>query len=97
MAARARQRREEQVRTEVAQAAVLNKPRPWLNGWSRMSDGRTVLIGTGVRCVCCGYCQGITCVAFPENWEPPGPEPDWPFDHDDCPLCVGLEAVMRRM
>jgi hypothetical protein len=97
MAARARARKAEQAKAEVAQAVVLNKQRPWLNGWPRMSDGRTVLIGAAVHCVCCGRIHGITCVAFPPDWEPPGSSPQWPFDEDDCPLCVGLDALMRRM
>lgn len=61
-------------------------PQPWLNGWSRINDGRTVLLGTVVCCVCCGREQGITCVVFPADWEPP-PTPVWPFGRDDCPLC----------
>lgn len=101
MSARAkqRQREEAQAEAEAERAAVpINptKPQPWLNGWPRLSDGRTVLIGTACHCVCCGKFGGITCVAFPDGWEPPGPDPQWPFDEDDCPLCVGLVEVQRR-
>ena len=61
--------------------------RDWLNGWPSIDDGRAVLMGTEVRCVCCGRSRGLTTVAFPDDWEPPGAEPAWPFSQDDCPLC----------
>lgn len=60
----------------------------WLHGWPRTGHGDTVLIGTGVYCLGCGRDLGVTCVAFPEGWEPPGPHPDWPFSQDDCPICI---------
>lgn len=59
----------------------------WMHGWPRLSS-HGILIGTGVHCVCCGRCEGVTCVAFTEDWEPPGPHPDWPFGEQDCPLCT---------
>ena len=65
---------------------TMRTPQPWLNGWPRIGR-REVLIGTGCHCVCCGRIHGITSVAFPPDWEPPGPEPEWPFGEQDCPLC----------
>jgi hypothetical protein len=62
---------------------------PWLNGWPRLGTGDAVLIGTGMYCVCCGRLRGVTTVAFSADWEPPGPEPVWPFGEADCPLCKG--------
>ena len=63
---------------------------PWLNGWPRM--GLTgVLMGTGVHCVGCGTLHGVTCVVFPEDWSPPGPEPTFPFKRGDCPVCVATD------
>jgi hypothetical protein len=64
----------------------------WLNGWGRMMPGEngpgsTVLLGTMVRCVGCGLPHGLACVVFPDGWEPPGPEPVWPFERDSCPIC----------
>lgn len=59
----------------------------WLNGWPRMGDdGSAVLMGTSVRCLGCGDDFGTTCVVFPDGWEPPGPEPAWPFGIDECPI-----------
>lgn len=60
--------------------------RPWLNGWPRINNGQTVMIGSEAHCVCCGRGFGVTCVAFGADWEPPGPEPIWPFGEIDCPL-----------
>jgi hypothetical protein len=57
----------------------------WLHGWPRL--GRSVLLGSAARCVGCGRDQGIVCVALPTGWEPPGPEPEWPFALGDCPVC----------
>ncbi len=94
MSARAKQRAAERERAEAEQSFrgrmqrtefAITAGRPWLNGWPR--DLRTVLIGSGVHCICCGRLAGVTCVAFPEDWVPPGPEPVWPFGQDDCPLC----------
>lgn len=63
-------------------------PPPWLHGWPRTSH-TTVLIGTGVFCLGCGADQGIATVAFPEGWQPPGPEPAWPFPQGPgCPICA---------
>lgn len=65
----------------------------WLNGWTRATASGEVLIGVEVHCVCCGRSRGITCVAFATDWQPPGPEPEWPFHPDDCPLCLALGWV----
>lgn len=62
--------------------------RHWLNGWQLLSDKTRVLVGTVVRCSGCGMDLGCICVAFPDNWEPPGPEPVWPFAEDGCPVCI---------
>lgn len=93
---------EERMAERAARRAAINAPtpgtrttddparraaRPWLNGWPRIGSGTSVLIGTELHCVCCGRSQGITTVAFPEDWEPPGPDPVWPFGELDCPLC----------
>lgn len=94
MAARARERaqaaREQFKNAQTAEEIAEWKAqaqRPWLNGWTR--TGRiAVSMGTDTRCVCCGRCMGVTCVVFPPDWAPPGPEPVWPFSEDDCPICV---------
>lgn len=57
----------------------------WLNGWPRI--GFSVLIGSGVHCIGCGTFHGVTCVAIPEDWQPPEKMPDWPFEQDSCPVC----------
>lgn len=88
MAARARLR-SRKIEREVADAErveCVQTQQPWMNGWPRISIS-AMLIGTGVHCVGCGHCMGITCVAFPEDWEPPGPDPAWPFGEADCPVC----------
>lgn len=82
MAARNRDR--EQARIN-AQLSFLPRDDGWLNGWPRVSQTQ-VLIGTATRCIACGRTQGITCVAIPADWEPPGPTPAWPFTEDDCPV-----------
>lgn len=91
MAERARQRELRKITAPGSppplRSETMRAPRPWLNGWPRIGDGRTVLIGTGGHCVCCGRCRGIITVAFPPDWEPPGPDPEWPFGEQDCPLC----------
>lgn len=58
----------------------------WLNGWPL--TGATVLMGTGMYCAGCGADRGVTCVAFPEDWEPPGATPAWPFPEDNCAVCL---------
>lgn len=96
MAERARLRREareadERQRREAALAAALAKlgearqGDEWLNGWPRL--GTSVLMGTCLYCIGCGRFFGVTTVAFPEDWEAPGPDPVWPFDPADCDLC----------
>ena len=60
--------------------------RPWLNGWPRFGLYQ-VIIGSGTHCVGCGRCGGVICVSIPSDWEPPGPEPTWPFTPADCPVC----------
>lgn len=68
----------------------------WLHGWPRLGDnGTSVLIGTGVYCVGCGKSRGVTTVAFPEDWQPPGPDPDWPFPEDACPVCALVDEVAK--
>lgn len=59
----------------------------WLHGWPLYGD--TVLMGTGVHCAGCGRDFGTATVAFPESWTPPGPEPEWPFDEESCPVHGG--------
>jgi len=93
MAARARARQvaaEAEHRNSAEAKAVAayeaTQQRDWLNGWHR--HGNYVLIGTGLHCVCCGRCTGSTCVVFPDDWEPLGPTPVWPFGETDCPLCA---------
>lgn len=97
MAARNKERQKANAQAEIEQAKVLNVQQPWMHGWPRGSNGRDILIGTVVHCVCCGRSLGVTCVAFPPDWEPPGPEPNWPFGQEDCPLCVSLKILMNRM
>jgi hypothetical protein len=58
---------------------------PWMNGWPRMSL-QTMLVGSGVECVCCGRCRGVTCVAIDPDWIAPPPI-TYPFSEADCPLC----------
>jgi hypothetical protein len=94
MAARARKRRlvaEAEERRQRRQADLaddrLRADRPWLHGWPRMGRGTSVLIGTSVHCVGCGRFHGVTCVVFPDRWEAPGPDPEWPFGEVDCPVC----------
>lgn len=95
MAARARERRAQNdaamrlAADEAARAAFESTAqRPWLNGWPR-SGVNQVIMGAGSYCVCCGRCMGVNCVVFDPDWEPPGPEPVWPFEPTDCPLCAG--------
>ena len=59
----------------------------WLHGWRR--DSNSVLMGTCSFCIGCGReVSGPICVVFPENWVPP-PEPSWPFEKSNCPVCDG--------
>lgn len=53
-----------------------------------------VLDGTATRCRGCGAFRGITCVAFPDDWEPP-PEPDWEFAEGNCWWCVAWAQQMN--
>ncbi len=69
----------------------MNDREQWLHGWPRM--GHSVLIGTSVHCAGCGTDFGVTTVAFPEGWQPPGLEPSWPFEVEGCPVC---EAAQRE-
>jgi hypothetical protein len=98
MARRAAERREAAAATRAAAVARRDREREaavlelvgggwdWLHGWPRI--GHTgVLMGTAVHCLGCGRFHGLACVAFPDDWEPPGPEPDWPFSPDTCPIC----------
>jgi len=62
----------------------------WLHGWPRHGDA--VLIGTGTHCAGCGRVTGTFGAVIPEGWEPPGPEPAWPFPESDCPVCALREA-----
>lgn len=84
MAARARAREAAKAEAADAELGLPAGELLWLNGWPRLNV-RTVLMGTEVRCVCCGRTHGITCVVFEPDWEPPGPEPEWPFTEADCP------------
>jgi hypothetical protein len=92
MAERARERREKNTPAPGSGPPppdddTLCVDRPWLHGWPRINRGRAVLMGTGVHCVCCGRLQGVTTVAFDPDWVSP-PDPVWPFDIADCPLCA---------
>lgn len=87
MSMRAKVRERETVRAACERVEALQVQQPWMNGWPRIGPF-SVLIGTGAHCVCCGRLQGVTCVAFPEDWEPSGPDPVWPFGEQDCPLCA---------
>lgn len=99
MAARARQREADKLATARAEAdrrvaertGAALADRAWLNGWP--SDLTHVYMGTGVHCVCCGRCVGVVCVAFEPGWEPPGPEPAWPFCEADCPMCAAVTSL----
>jgi hypothetical protein len=68
----------------------------WLNGWAWVPQSRSVLIGTGMHCVGCGTDQGVTTVAFPEDFVPPDRLPDWPFTVDDCPVHYQRDRVLER-
>jgi hypothetical protein len=91
MSARAKARAEvRQVQREATLAEVrrcLSDSSAWLHGWPLLEGGMSVLMGTTVRCAGCGRCHGVTSVVLPEGWEPPGPEPDWPFPRGGCPVC----------
>lgn len=81
----------EERRPQVAAAALVDIDEAVWHGWPRPDEnGLSVLIGTGVHCAGCGRFHGITSVAFDEGWEPPGPEPDWPYPQDACPVCEVL-------
>jgi hypothetical protein len=59
----------------------------WLNGWERTGD--TVAYGNGLHCAGCGRCHGVFTVdlsGLPDGYVSP-PEPLWPFNEDDCPVC----------
>jgi hypothetical protein len=56
----------------------------WKNGW--VVQGRSVIMGTIARCACCGKNQGVVCTVFPDDYNPPDKDPDWPFSEEDCPL-----------
>lgn len=64
----------------------------WLNGWPRLGV-RHVLMGTSLRCVCCGRDEGITTVVIEPDWTPPPQTPEWPFTESECPLCSGVSGV----
>jgi hypothetical protein len=66
----------------------------WLHGWTR--QGRTVLVGVVVRCAGCGRYQGAATVAYPKDWTPPGPVPDWPFEEETCPVHLSFTYVGRQ-
>lgn len=95
MAARAKARsaaaqEQEQLRlTQRRHAARLeNLQRPWLHGWRRSDNGLTVWMAGTSHCVGCGLLLGTACVVIEEGWEPPGPDPVWPFTEADCPVCL---------
>jgi hypothetical protein len=69
-----------------AALAALPEGADWLNGWPQIGDA-SVLMGTGVRCVGCGRLRGVTCVVFDDDWRAPGPEPQWRFAPETCPIC----------
>ena len=61
----------------------------WMNGWPWATADSIILLGSGLHCVGCGQGLGTTCVAMGEDWQPPGPEPEWPFGRGprQCPVC----------
>lgn len=77
---------EQQIREWQSQPWL--QDRSWLHDWPVMEGSSHVLVGTGVHCIGCGQLVGVTTVVFPEEWKPPGPDPDWPFKGADCPVCV---------
>lgn len=60
----------------------------WLHGWPWQDSHAALNMGTAFYCVGCGKFFGTGAVVFPEEWEPPGPEPTWPFPEESCPLCA---------
>ena len=57
----------------------------WLNGWMRQGD--TVLIGSGLHCVGCGFFLGTCCVILSDCAMPSREDPDYPFEQASCPVC----------
>ena len=58
----------------------------WLHGWPRISV-TVVLMGTGLHCIGCGKCHGITPVAYRGETPFPDKTPEWPFKEGACPIC----------
>ncbi len=85
MAARTRERERKQAEAEIRPVEQKLIEHDWLNGWPRI-NATQVQIGAGVHCIACGRCQGVICVVFERDWEPPGPDPAWPFTEGDCPI-----------
>lgn len=90
MARRAREREQkaEQERRLVIDTAVQNLEMLnfELNGWPR-HDAMTVRMGTSINCIGCGRCLAVVCTAFPDDWQPPGPDPEWTFPQEACQIC----------
>jgi hypothetical protein len=84
MAQRARERADQRIEIKTHPVEFENAD-SWLNGWGRIADGDSTLIGTGVHCVGCGFFYGITTVYIPEGWRWPERMPDYPFTEADCP------------
>jgi len=72
--------------TEPKPEPMAPKELVYLHGWPRLGPA-AVLMGTWCRCIGCGASEGITSVVVGEGWQDPGPEPDWPYEQGDCPVC----------
>lgn len=57
----------------------------WHEGWRRNKG--VVYVGHP-HCAGCGKCLGLAALAIDPNWTPP-PDPSWPFNEEDCPVCGG--------
>lgn len=58
----------------------------WLNGWHR--SNHTVIVGAGMHCAGCGKFYGLTCVVIDPNDTRPKSDPNWPFEEQNCPICM---------
>jgi hypothetical protein len=57
----------------------------WLNGHTRVGVG--VLIDSTVHCAGCGRLIGRSKLFKHDSTLPLGPQPEWPFNKRDCPVC----------
>jgi len=65
----------------------------WLNGHYR--NGDTVLVGATLCCAGCGRHRGLVALAIREDDVLPEKDPDWPFNEEDCPVCLNLSESAR--